>query len=108
MTPFGELPHVFCKLSGMVTEADWKRWTPDDLTPYVARVMETFGEDRVMFGSDWPVCLVAGSYGDVVAALEQALGDIPAETKRKVFGANALRFYRLDDVSRVDGPNGSR
>jgi L-fuconolactonase len=95
MTPFGELPHVFCKLSGMVTEADWERWTPDDLAPYVARVMETFGEDRVMFGSDWPVCLLAGSYQQIFAVLEQALEPLSVETRGKVFGGNAVRFYEL-------------
>ena len=95
MEPFAELPHVWCKLSGMVTEADWSNWTPDDLTPYVARVMAIFGEDRVMFGSDWPVCLLAASYRRVFAALEHALGDISAATRAKVFGANAVALYRL-------------
>ena len=99
MAPFSELPHVSCKLSGMVTEADWGRWMSADLAPYVERVVAIFGEDRVMFGSDWPVCLLAGSYGQVVVALEQALGPISAATRAKVFGANAVAFYRLDVAS---------
>lgn len=96
MDPFAGLPHVFCKLSGMVTEASWSSWRPDDLAPYVARVMAIFGEDRVMFGSDWPVCLVAASYSRVFAALEEVLGDISATTRQKILGENARAFYRLD------------
>ncbi len=96
MAPFGELSHVSCKLSGMVTEADWGSWTAAGLAPYVERVAAIFGEDRLMFGSDWPVCLLAGSYGQVVVALEQALGPVPAATRVKVFGANAVAFYGLD------------
>jgi L-fuconolactonase len=95
MAPFAHMPHVWCKLSGMITEADWERWTPADLEPYVQQTMEWFGEDRVMFGSDWPVCLLAGSYGQVKAALEDALGPISAETRPKIFGGNAAAFYRL-------------
>lgn len=95
MTPFAEMPHVYCKLSGMITEADWQHWTAEDIKPYVHRVMELFGEDRVMFGSDWPVCTLAGSYHQVVGALREALGPISAETEAKIFGGNAIRWYRL-------------
>ena len=62
MPPLADLPNVTCKLSGLVTEADWKGWTPDRIRPYVARVLEWFGRERCMFGSDWPVCLLAASY----------------------------------------------
>lgn len=86
-------PNVHCKLSGMVTEADWKGWRPEDLKPYVARVLALFGEDRVMFGSDWPVCLLAADYATVKATLESLLGDGVA--RDKVFGGNAAAFYRL-------------
>ena len=95
MAPFADLPNVACKLSGMVTEADWSSWTPADLQPYVARVLDLFGEDRVMFGSDWPVCLLAASYEQVVRALESALGTIEDSTRPKVFGGNAVRWYDL-------------
>jgi L-fuconolactonase len=95
MAPFADLPNVACKLSGMVTEADPARWTASDLAPYVARVLEWFGEDRLLFGSDWPVCLLAGSYGQVKAALDTALGDIGLAARAKIFGANAIAIYRL-------------
>ncbi len=95
MAPFAEQPHVWCKLSGMVTEADLARWSPADFAPYVDRVMKWFGEDRVMFGSDWPVCLLGGSYAQVKAALEKCLGDVTPATKAKIFGGNAITAYRL-------------
>jgi L-fuconolactonase len=84
MAPFADCGHVFCKISGLVTEADWQRWTAADLAPYLGRVHEWFGERRLLFGSDWPVCLLAASYEDVVRAYEPA-----------PFAANAKRFYRL-------------
>ncbi len=90
------IPGVHCKLSGMVTEADHASWTPDDLKPYVAHVVELFGYDRLMFGSDWPVCTLAGSYGQVFAAAEAALGPLPDEARAAVFGGNAVRFYGLE------------
>lgn len=96
MEPFRPLSHVFCKLSGMVTEANWTRWTSADLTPYVARVLDICGPERVMYGSDWPVCLLAGSYSAVKRALEEALPPLSAEERAQVFGGNAIRFYGLD------------
>lgn len=98
MIPFAEMPHVACKLSGMVTEANWSTWTVEDLKPYVQAVMEWFGPDRVMFGSDWPVCTLAGSYGDVIGALRTALGPLDAATEAKIFGGTALRWYNLPDA----------
>jgi L-fuconolactonase len=95
MAPFADLPNVACKLSGMATEADWASWTPADLQPYVARVMDLFGDDRVMFGSDWPVCLLAASYEQVFRALETALGPIGEATRARIFGGNAVRWYEL-------------
>jgi L-fuconolactonase len=88
-------PNVFCKLSGMVTEADWKEWTADDLKPYVRLALEKFGPDRLMFGSDWPVCLLAAPYDRVVNALQEALGPITAAEREKIFGGTAIRFYGL-------------
>ena len=89
-------PNVYCKLSGMITEADLKTWTVDDLRPYVEHVVECFGLNRVMFGSDWPVCLLAGNYDRVIDALQQILKPhLNAATERAVFGGNASRFYKI-------------
>ena len=79
----------------MVTEADWHHWTPDDLKPYVDHVVRNFGYGRLMFGSDWPVCTLAGSYSRVINALRQSLGDLSAVDAAKVWGENASAFYRL-------------
>lgn len=85
--------NVVCKLSGMVTEADWATWTVDDLRPYAETVLEAFGPERVMFGSDWPVCTLAASYADVVAAAEAL---IPPGDRTAVFGETCRRTYTLD------------
>jgi L-fuconolactonase len=95
MAPFAELDHVFCKVSGLVTEADWRHWTPGDLAPYAGRVAAWFGEDRLLYGSDWPVCTLAASYDEVVGACERAIGDLDETARAKLFGENAARFYRL-------------
>ena len=95
LKPLAEYPNVFVKLSGMVTEADWKRWTVRDITPYVTRVLEWFGPERCVFGSDWPVCLVAASYAHVIDACGQAIGDLPIEERERIFGGNAMELYRL-------------
>ena len=92
LRPLAEYPNVFCKLSGMITEADWKSWRVDDLAPYASRVLEWFGPDRCVFGSDWPVCLVAGSYAQVIDACHELM---PAAARERVFGANAAELYRL-------------
>ena len=84
--------NVVCKLSGMVTEADWRTWTVDDLRPYAETVLEAFGPDRVMFGSDWPVCTLAASYEQVVAAAEALVS--PGE-REQIFGETARRTYTL-------------
>lgn len=95
IAPFGEQPHVMCKLSGMVTEANWTTWTSEDLRPYVDTVLDIFGTERVMFGSDWPVSLLAAHYGRVKEALEAALPPLTAAQEAAIFGGNAIRFYRL-------------
>jgi L-fuconolactonase len=76
MAPFAELDHVACKVSGLVTEANWESWTAADFEPYLSRVVDWFGLNRIVFGSDWPVCLLAASYDEVVATAEHALGDL--------------------------------
>jgi L-fuconolactonase len=93
--PFRSLPNVSCKLSGMVTEADWLTWTPADLRPYVDHVVDVFGADRLMFGSDWPVCLLAATYDEVVAATWGLSDVLSADERAGVFGATATEAYRL-------------
>jgi L-fuconolactonase len=97
ISPFGDLPNVWCKVSGMITEADWAAWQPDDLAPYVRHVLEVFGPDRLLFGSDWPVCLVAGSYQQVFDAARAALGNVTASEAAAIFGGTATQVYRLED-----------
>jgi L-fuconolactonase len=88
--------NLYCKLSGMITEADHQHWSVSDLRPYVEHVVECFGPDRVMFGSDWPVCLLAGNYDRMIAALQEILSPmLNAHIERKIFGENAQRFYKL-------------
>lgn len=88
-------PNVYCKLSGMVTEADWQRWRPADFRPYVAEALDAFGPSRLMFGSDWPVCELAASYEQVYHALHEALGPISPAESAQIFGGTARDFYRL-------------
>jgi L-fuconolactonase len=88
-------PNVFCKLSGMVTEADPDKWTVADLRPYAAIVLDAFGPARVMFGSDWPVCLLAASYGAVVAAADELTEGLSPAERADVFAGTAARAYRL-------------
>jgi L-fuconolactonase len=88
-------PNTAVKLSGMVTEADWSTWSPDDLRPFVGQVLDWFGVERVMFGSDWPVCLLAASYSTVLYGLNDALPVLSASELDLVFGVNAVNAYRL-------------
>jgi L-fuconolactonase len=88
-------PNVFCKLSGLVTEADWSGWTAEDLKPYVHAALDAFGPERLMFGSDWPVCTLAAGYGDVHEAAVTALGGLSPSERALVFGGTAIRFYKL-------------
>ena len=90
------LSNVAVKLSGLITEADHATWTVDQLRPYVHTLLDAFGADRVMFGSDWPVCLLAGSYDDVVAAAEVLTGGLDAWEQAAVFGRTAARWYRIE------------
>lgn len=88
-------PHVCCKVSGMVTEADWRHWTPATFTPYLDRVFDVFGAPRLLYGSDWPVCQVAASYGAQRAIVESYLAAFTAHEQQAVMGGNAVRFYNL-------------
>jgi len=95
MPGLAALPNVAVKLSGMVTEANWASWTPADLQPFVASVVDWFGIERLLFGSDWPVCLLAASYEGVVRGLEEALGPVSPGVAARIFGLNAASLYRL-------------
>ncbi|HYM74753.1 MAG TPA: amidohydrolase family protein [Candidatus Dormibacteraeota bacterium] len=88
-------PNVFCKLSGLVTEADWHHWTPEHIVPYMDVAFDAFGPSRLMIGSDWPVCLVAASYSRVLDVVRNYLEQHTAETREAVLGGNAQRFWRL-------------
>ncbi|MGA2428508.1 MAG: amidohydrolase family protein [Candidatus Acidiferrum sp.] len=87
--------NVCCKLSGLVTEADWHHWTPADFDPYLDVVFESFGAERLMFGSDWPVCLLAASYTQVKQIIESYVNRKAPAARENIFGANAIRFYDL-------------
>ena len=88
-------PNVFCKLSGMVTEADWDHWKPADLKPFVEIALEAFGPERCMFGSDWPVCELAASYETVFSTLRELTQKLTVNEQNLIFGETAKRFYRL-------------
>ncbi|MDP6379859.1 MAG: amidohydrolase family protein [Phycisphaerae bacterium] len=92
-----ELPDTYCKISGLITEADRENWTREDLRPYVEHVAACFGFDRVIFGGDWPVVTLAGEYSDWVDALDWALASCSAGELRKLFHDNALRIYKMED-----------
>jgi L-fuconolactonase len=89
------MSNVWCKISGMVTEANWKTWRKDDFVPYLDAVVSAFGIDRIMFGSDWPVCLVAASYPDMIGIVDDYFFASSDVEKSKVFGGNAAKFYHL-------------
>ena len=86
---------VYCKISGMITEADYKTWTPEQVYPYMKLVLESFGAGRVMYGSDWPVCLVAGNYSIVKALVTDFISDLSQEQQNAIMGGNAAKFYNL-------------
>lgn len=90
-------PTCWVKLSGMVTEADWEDWKLDDLKPYAAHVIETFGADRCMIGSDWPVCLLASSYQRVIDTARALIAALPEDQQRGILVDNAVAAYRLKD-----------
>jgi L-fuconolactonase len=101
-----ENPNVYCKISGLVTEADWKHWRPAEFKPYLDLVFEAFGVERLMFGSDWPVCLLAAGYQQVVELIDDYARDLAAADREKIFGLNAAHFYgqrTADRASRTQG-----
>ncbi len=92
-------PNIYCKLSGLITEAQWENWKPADLKPYVDAALEHFGPRRCMYGSDWPVCELAGSYEQAFAALREVLGVISVSDTKQIFSETARQFYRLPPAS---------
>jgi L-fuconolactonase len=95
MQEIASLPNVYCKLSGLLTEAKWKEWSPGEFYPYLDVVFEAFGTDRLMFGSDWPVILLSGMYVQWKSLLEKYMENFGEEDRGKVFGENAIAFYSL-------------
>lgn len=95
LSKLASLPNVACKLSGMVTEADWAAWTPAQLKPYLDHALAVFGPERLLFGSDWPVCLVASDYQRWVDTVADLLSHLHPDQRDAIFGGNAVRWYRL-------------
>jgi L-fuconolactonase len=95
LTSLAARPNVFCKLSGLVTEADWTKWTVEDLRPYASHVLESFGPARVMFGSDWPVCELAATYAQVYESARTFTSDLSRAEQDEVFGGTARRAYPI-------------
>ncbi len=89
-------PNVVCKVSGMVTEADWQHWQPADFRPYLDVVLGAFGPERIMFGSDWPVCTLAGSYEQVCGIVTEFIGRLSPGEQAAILGETAWQFYGLE------------
>lgn len=99
MRELARRPHVHCKLSGMTTEADWKTWTVEDLRPYYDVVLECFGPERLLAGSDWPVCTLAVSYGRWWQTLRELVGGLSKAEQERILGGNAVCVYGLSEVA---------
>lgn len=95
MTEIAKYPNVYCKLSGMNTEADYKAWTLEQLVPYMEHVLNIFGTDRVIYGSDWPVCLVAGSYKETLEIVTNFIVSLSPTEQLAIIRENAIKFYNL-------------
>ena len=95
MLALAKYENVFCKVSGMVTEADWGNWEKEDFVPYMEVALEAFGSKRLMFGSDWPVCLVAASYKHMLLIAKEYFSSLSADEQIAFWGGNARRFYNL-------------
>lgn len=95
ITELAALPNINCKLSGLLTEAKWKQWSPGDFYPYLDVIFQNFGVDRIMFGSDWPVILLSGMYVQWKSLIEKYMEEFNEDDREKVFTTNAQNFYRL-------------
>src|SRR4030095_1322915 len=92
-----KFPNVYCKLSGLVTEADWDKWAEEDFAPYLDVAFESFGASRLMIGSDWPVCTVAGNYSRVVNVVKNYLQKFPSQARESVLGKTVREVYRIKE-----------
>ena len=95
MTALGQQPNVYCKLSGLTTEADYNTWTAAQLQPYMQLVLDAFGAEKILFGSDWPVCLVAGNYNKTKELVTQFIANLSPNSQAFIMGENAINFYNL-------------
>jgi L-fuconolactonase len=95
MAGVAQYENVYCKLSGLVTESGWTNWKEKDFVPYLDAVVESFGTGRILFGSDWPVCLLAASYKEVVDILKHYFASFTKNEQQLFFGGNAIKFYQL-------------
>ena len=95
ITGLANYPNVYCKISGMVTEANWNNWTAADLKPYLDAVVAAFGTDRILFGSDWPVCLVASTYSKWLNLVQNYFNTFSSSEQEAIFAGNAIKFYKL-------------
>jgi L-fuconolactonase len=96
LVALAKFPNVVCKLSGMVTEAKWKQWQPQDFHRYLDIVLAAFGPERVMIGSDWPVCTLSGDYAATMGVVTDYVQKFPSEVREKILGGNCARFYSLN------------
>ncbi|MFD1614116.1 amidohydrolase family protein [Gelatiniphilus marinus] len=95
ITALAKIPNVYCKVSGLVTEADLKHWKIQDFYPYLDAVFNAFGVERILYGSDWPVCLLAANYEKQLHIIQNYVKDFSKEEQSKIFGENAIKFYNL-------------
>ena len=95
MSEISKCENVFCKISGMITEADYNLWTPEQITPYMDLILTSFGSKRILFGSDWPVCLVAGSYKKVKELVTNFISKLSENEKTNIMGKNAINLYNI-------------
>jgi L-fuconolactonase len=95
MAALSTFSNVCCKISGLVTEADWKTWNTDQIFPFLDEVLETFGADRLMYGSDWPVCLLAASYERQLEVVTSYIEALSKDERRSIMGGTAMKFYEL-------------
>ena len=95
MEAIAQFENVYCKISGMVTEADWYHWKPEDFKPYLDTVVNAFGIKRIIYGSDWPVCLLAGDYEGMTGIVKNYFSSYSDNEQELFFGENAIRFYDL-------------
>jgi L-fuconolactonase len=98
LAPLAALPHVSCKLSGLITEAHWQNWRIEQLTPYLETALELFGPERLMFGSDWPVCLLAGHYTDTYRLVDSVTQSLSTAQQAAIWGGNACAVYGIEGV----------